>query len=74
MGGRHLDDDSRPTRQPACCGCIRRRRTAARQLRAGVARLHTLHETIKVLVVWTESNQAEMAAARARYDARRVEG
>lgn len=34
----------------------------------------TLHETIKALVVWTESNQAEIAAARARYDTRRAEG
>jgi DNA-binding HxlR family transcriptional regulator len=28
----------------------------------------TLHETIKTLVTWTEQHQAEIAAARARYD------
>ncbi|MEX2693419.1 winged helix-turn-helix transcriptional regulator [Rhizobium mongolense] len=30
----------------------------------------TLHETIRALVGWTESNQAEILAARARYDAK----
>ena len=33
----------------------------------------TLHETIKALVVWTERNQAGIAAARARYDARQAD-
>ncbi len=30
----------------------------------------TLHQTVQALVVWTESNQQEIAAARAAYDAR----
>ena len=30
----------------------------------------TLYETIQSLVAWTERNQGEIAAARARYDAR----
>ncbi len=30
----------------------------------------TLHATIQALVSWTEANQNEVAAARARYDAR----
>ena len=30
----------------------------------------TLHQTVQALVVWTESNQHEIAAARAAYDAR----
>ncbi|MGI5285090.1 winged helix-turn-helix transcriptional regulator [Nonomuraea polychroma] len=30
----------------------------------------TLHQTIKSLVTWTEEHQAEIAAARADYDAR----
>jgi DNA-binding HxlR family transcriptional regulator len=30
----------------------------------------TLHETIQALVAWTEEHQNEVAAARARYDAR----
>ncbi len=30
----------------------------------------TLHETIQALVTWTEEHQNEVAAARARYDAR----
>jgi DNA-binding HxlR family transcriptional regulator len=30
----------------------------------------TLHDTIRALVVWTERYQGEIAAARARYDAR----
>ncbi|MEV4167855.1 helix-turn-helix domain-containing protein [Nonomuraea sp. NPDC049709] len=31
----------------------------------------TLHQTIKSLVTWTEEHQAEIAEARAAYDARR---
>lgn len=30
----------------------------------------TLHDTIKALVTWTETHQAEIASARADYDAR----
>ncbi|MBB3916891.1 winged helix-turn-helix transcriptional regulator [Rhizobium fabae] len=30
----------------------------------------TLHETIRSLVLWTEQNQADIIAARQRYDAR----
>ncbi|GAA1386245.1 helix-turn-helix domain-containing protein [Kitasatospora putterlickiae] len=31
---------------------------------------HTLHETVRSLVAWTETHQREIAAARASYDAR----
>ncbi len=32
----------------------------------------TLHQTVQALVIWTESNQREIAEARAAYDARAV--